>query len=132
MKANQNPRRARSTPQVFEFLQRRPENILRVENHETGVRIRATRDNFSERDKAYFVRYLADEGFIPVPRCYRWSSDDCGVVSGIEWNVGESCGRTDSQALASSSRATVFMIRLLTGATFLLLIQFAFLFLKSR
>lgn len=130
MKANQKPRRPRSSPQVFEFLHRRPENALRVENHETGVRIRATRDNFSDRDKAYFVRYLSDEGFISDR--YRWS---LGACSDIEWHIEDSCEgtkRTDLHVFASHSRANVFMIRLLTSASLLWLIQLGFLFLLSR
>jgi hypothetical protein len=130
MKANQKPRRPRSAPQVFEFLHRRPQNILRVENHETGVRIRATRDNFSECDKAYFVRYLGDEGFISDR--YRWSLSAC---SDIEWHIEDSCERakrSDLQIFASHSRANVFMIRLLSSASLLWLIQLAFLFLWSR
>ena len=130
MNANQRPRRPRSSAGVFEFLHRRPENVLRVENHETGVRVRATRDNFSERDRAYFVRYLGDEGFIPER--YRWS---LGACSDIEWHIEDSCEgakRTDMQVFASHSRANAFMIRLLTSASLLCLIQLAFLFLRSR
>src|SRR5258708_19436005 len=48
------------------------DNLVLVENRPDGVVIRATRDNFSEARKSFFIRELAAEGFIP---------DACGWFS---------------------------------------------------
>jgi hypothetical protein len=54
-----------SIPQKSELSLQRPENLIEVENSDGSVIIRAARDNFSERRKEFFIRYLAAEGFIP-------------------------------------------------------------------
>jgi hypothetical protein len=131
MKAHRKPERPASTSQTLEFLQRRPDCVLRVENHETGIRIRATRDVFSARDKEFFVRHLAAEGFIPDH--YRWfSGDGDEALSGIEWYVEDCLIKNDSEAVVPRRRANAFMIRLLVCVSILWMVEIALLFLKSR
>jgi hypothetical protein len=129
MKA-QKPQRQAFASQTLEFLHRRPGCVLRVENHETKVRIRASSDAFSTRDKEFFVRHLAAEGFIPDR--YRWFSGDCNEPSsGIDWHV-EDCCVNDSGAGVPRRRANAFMVRLLVCFSILWLAELAFLLLKSR
>src|ERR1035441_7029962 len=74
MKENRKSEGRGGTSQIIEFFHQRPENLLTVEKNETGVRICAACDNFSARDKEFFVRHLANEGFIPDR--YRWFWDE--------------------------------------------------------
>src|SRR5215469_3938174 len=53
-------------PTRFELRYRGPDNLILVENYFNEVIIRATRDNFSDRRKLFFIRHLAAEGFIPA------------------------------------------------------------------
>jgi len=130
MKAHRKPEGPASALQTFEFVHRHPDCILKVENHETGVRICATRDGFSARDKEFFVRHLAAEGFIPDR--YRWFSGDCDAPSSaLDWCV-DYCSVNDSGAAVPRPRANGFMIRLLVCASILWMVEITLLFLRSR
>jgi hypothetical protein len=48
----------------FDFYFPALDNHLRVEASRGGVRIRSTRDNFSDIRKRYFIRELEAEGYI--------------------------------------------------------------------
>lgn len=129
MKTHRKSEGPGSTSQTFEFVHRRPDCVLKVENHQTGVRICATRDCFSARDKEFFVRHLAAEGFIPDR--YRWFSGDSGdPSSGLDWCV-EDC-LNYSRAAVSQRRANAFMIRLLVCVSILWVVEIAFLILKNQ
>jgi hypothetical protein len=56
--------RVQFVPEKAELPLLNPKNLIVVENSEDSVVIRAARDNFSERKKVCFIRYLAAEGFI--------------------------------------------------------------------
>jgi len=57
-----------------------------VENHPGNVVVRALSRNFSERRKAFFIRHLAAEGYIPIQ--YQWFADcDRNGFSGLRWIV---------------------------------------------
>src|SRR6478672_1098109 len=56
-----------------EFYDFRLDNLFRVEINETGVLIRTGRATCSALDRAFLVRHLAAEGFIPD--CCQWLSD---------------------------------------------------------
>src|SRR5512141_94968 len=60
-------------PETFEFCFSELDTLVCVENRSDEVLIHATRATFSEERKAYFIRELAAEGFIPVD--YKWFSD---------------------------------------------------------
>lgn len=113
--------------QIFEFPHRHPQNFLRVESDGERVRIRAARDNFTARDKTFFVRHLANEGFIADR--FRWVSEQRAGASGIEWLV-EVPHNTDSKNSRCYRRADAFMIRLLAYGVVLWLIELTFLVLK--
>jgi len=131
MNAHRKSKGPASASQTFKFVHRRPDCVLKVENHETGVRICATRGSFSARDKEFFVRHLAAEGFIPDR--YRWFSGDCEEPSsGIDWHVEDCSLKNDSQTSVQQRRTSAFMIRLLVCASILWLIEVTFLFLRNR
>jgi hypothetical protein len=113
--------------QIFEFPHRHPENFLRVESDGERVRIRAARDNFTARDKTFFVRHLANEGFI-ADRFGRFC-EECGGLSGIEWLV-EVPPNTDSKNARCYRHGDGFMIRFLVYGVLLWLIELTFLVLK--
>ena len=129
MKAHRKSAGQGSLFQSFEFKHRRPPNVLTVENHATGVRIRAARANFSRRDKEFFVRHLATEGFIPDG--YRWFSGDCEEAScGIQWCVkGFSATNQSGNGVLRSAR--LFMVRLLACVSILWLIELTCLLLTG-
>jgi hypothetical protein len=49
------------------------DNHVLIENRAYGVVISATRDNFTDKRKAFFIRHLAAEGYIPDR--YEWFSE---------------------------------------------------------
>jgi hypothetical protein len=80
-----------------------------MENHGTWVRIRATRGGFSQRDKQFFVRHLAAEGFIPDRYC-RYSGDCSQEPSGIDWEVDENA--IEKSWIVTRRRASGLMVKL--------------------
>ena len=65
------------------------DNLILVENRTDGVVIRATRNNFSEARKSFFIRELAAEGFIPDS--YGWfSSSAADTFLGVRWIIDRS------------------------------------------
>ncbi|MEM1059551.1 MAG: hypothetical protein AAGK14_09910 [Verrucomicrobiota bacterium] len=72
-------------PSIYEFFTQQPENMIRVEARSDGeVHITLAVDNFSEQRKAYFVRELAAEGFIPDH--YSFLSEN--ELLGVKWHLG--------------------------------------------
>ncbi len=70
--------RKRTTGTAAEFYLRRPENLLLVKRErDGGVLICATADNLSEVQRAAFVRYLNEEGFVlaALELSVRWIVD---------------------------------------------------------
>lgn len=68
----------------FEFYFADLDNSILVERAENGhVTIRAVRDNVSEGRKAFFIRQLATEGFIPD--MYQWFHGSINESCGIQW-----------------------------------------------
>jgi hypothetical protein len=106
-------------PETFEFCFPKLDTLVCVENRPDEVVIRATRATFSEERKAYFVRELAAEGFIPLD--YKWlgeqSTFSCNPV--VRWLVDCSWWTLSPNAVASTRR---FMIRTLVGGALLWLL----------
>jgi hypothetical protein len=60
------------------------DNCVLIENNPDGVVIRATRDNFSDTRKTFFIRHLATEGYIPDQ--YQWFSEPSeDGAGGLRW-----------------------------------------------
>jgi hypothetical protein len=94
----------------YEFYFPEVDTLARVENAEGMVIIRTSRDTFSERRKACFVRELAAEGFIPDT--YQWfSSSGADSFLGVRWLVDISWLQLPVAVLAGAHR---FMRRLFT------------------
>lgn len=93
-------------PKRFEFYFPDLDNLILVENLEDGgVIIRATRDVFSQQRKAFFIRQLAAEGFIPDS--YQWWS---GSATGVTWVIDITWLKLPRVWLRRSKK---FMVRLL-------------------
>jgi hypothetical protein len=112
------------TPTEFEFYIRDLDNLVLVENNTEGVVIRATRNNFSERRKSFFIRQLAAEGYIPD--IYQWFSDPTDNAHGLTWVVDYSWLRIPETVVRSARR---FMIRSLVGSVILFVIAMRLVFM---
>lgn len=123
-----------STTQVssrtFRFAQWRQGTALEVEVGPTGVIIRAGGGTFLPRDRAAFVRYLADEGFIPE-RYRGVCSHPGGSSPRLEWTSETTPPPPPIHSLGRVKRADAFMKRLLAYAFIAWLIELTALFLLA-
>ncbi len=73
------------------------DNHILIENNADEVVISATRDNFSENRKIFFIRHLSAEGYIPDR--YKWFSElaESGFF-GVKWMV-RAAAREEKTAL---------------------------------
>jgi hypothetical protein len=106
-------------PETFEFCFPNLDTIICVENRPDEVVIHATRATFSEERKAYFIRELAAEGFIPVD--YKWFGENSPFSGNpvVRWLVDCSWWKPSATAEAGTRR---FMIRMLIGSALLWLL----------
>jgi hypothetical protein len=91
-------------PRSFEFCFIHLDyTLLRVEEVDGRVTIRATEDTFSRRRKAFFIRQLAAEGFISDDR---WSSpfDREPDSPGIRWLIDRSWVKPDKALIERNDR----------------------------
>jgi len=96
----------------YEFYFPERDTLLRVEEADGSVVIRATRDSFSATRKTSLIRELAAEGFIPDS--YRWfASADRDSLMGVKWLVDISWLTLPETAL---TRARCFMQSMLFGS----------------
>ena len=114
-------------PPGFDFYFGPLDTLVRVEEVDEQVVIRATRDTFSGQRKACFIRELAAEGFIPDR--YHWFTavGDAGRL-GIRWRVDVSWLKFNPELTIATRR---FMLRVLGAATVLWLVLMTTLFLRS-
>src|SRR5215475_10740284 len=103
--------RVQFVPEKVEMSLQNPENLILVENSGDGVVIRATRDNLSDRKKAWFIRYLAAEGFISDEFEHFRTVDWTGTS--IRWVVDQSWTRRE---ITHSQRVDRLMIQLFVSA----------------
>ena len=97
----------------IEFSTNNPENVIVIENYGERVIFRAAHDNFSARRKAFLIRQLAAEGYIPG-RYERLTEDDWD--HSLTWVVDRSLIRMGPEAKRRVSR---FMQRLIMGSCLL-------------
>ena len=115
-------------PARQEFYLPELDNLVLVENRDGAVVIRATRDNFSERRKAFFIRELAAEGHIPDR--YEWFAESgADEFLGVQWIVDRSWLKLDAEM---RRRTTRFMRRLLLATGGLWLVIMTLVLLSSR
>ena len=98
---------------VYEFVTSKPENILEIETNADGeVHIRMARDNLSAQRKAYLVRELASEGFIPDHFLYLGDNE----LLGVKWSVS-----TDHVKLQPAvSHLATYRTRILIASCFMI------------
>jgi len=104
------------------------DNLILVENCPNGVVIHATRDNFSEPRKAFFIRELAAEGFIP-DSCIWFSSSSADAYLGVRWVIDRSWVGLHRKV---TNRTNRLMRRLLLGAGLFWVGLMSLLFLCHR
>ena len=94
--------------------------LVRVEEAEGEVTIRATADTFSRQRKLCFIHELAAEGFIPDE--YRWFSlaGPDGCSRGVRWLVDHTWLKVDEALIARTQRRSK---RFLVPATMLWLLM---------
>lgn len=118
----------REPARQYEFCFPRQDVLILVEESESGVVIRATRDCFSPERKTAFVRELALEGFISDR--YQWASFEGGWSGfGVRWRVDYSWLTLSPAALA---RARRFMLSLYFSAAAFWVAQMTALFMFAR
>jgi len=96
-----------SAPTRFEFSFPQRDTLLLVEVEGSDVTIRATRDTFSSRRKASFVRELAAEGFIPGECQWRGLTGPGRHHPGVRWLVDPSWLSIDEAAVAQTQRTAL-------------------------
>ena len=77
--------------------------LIRVINRGNKVIVRATRNSFSERDKAFFIRHLAAEGFIP-DEYQRYHEHKSNKELRLRWFVDEAWISADSALRCQAQR----------------------------
>lgn len=112
----------------YEFCNNEPYNLILVEQKEDGVIIRAAWDNFSDRRKAFFIKEIAAEGFIPDR--YQWFSNyEENGYTGIRWVIDRSWLQVHPEP---ARKARKFMMWMLLLAGFLWLLLMVALALPTR
>lgn len=112
-------------PNSVRFSIHNPFNLIEIENQGDHVLFRAAYDNFSKRRKAFLIRQLAAEGYIPD--CFEHFTEHT-VSSELIWVVDRSLLYLAPEARQSSSR---FMRRLVLGGCLLWLVELAVLLLRT-
>jgi len=113
-------------PEKVELSSAHPRSLVSIENHEDNVVIRAGRADFSSREKAFLVRYLAAEGFIPE-RYHGLTDHDSDWSSHLMWVVD----RSKSPVGASRSKAVRQILITITVAAIIWLVLMTFAFLHA-
>jgi hypothetical protein len=127
MKAHRNQTTASDT---FEFVRQQPRNVLRVEHDESVARIQAARDNLSEREKEFFVRYLAAEGFL-TKTSSSFAGQGPDELLKVEWYIDAAPAGAELSDSIGSRRARNFMVRLIVYSSLFWLVQLSVLLLTS-
>ena len=110
----------------IQFSTLNPENIIAIENHGNRVTFRAAYDNFSIRRKAFLIRELAAEGYIPDR--FEYVTEDLWD-DGLTWLVDRSLAVMGVEATRRCNRA---MQRLLLTGCALWLAEITILLLGGR
>jgi hypothetical protein len=105
----------------------RPENVVVIENHASSVLIRLAKDNFSSRQKSFFIRYLAAEGYIPE-YYQRFVDHDEEFSSCLKWRIDNSL---ESRRAPAQRKALRDLLRVLFCVTLLWLALLGFVFLHG-
>ncbi len=111
----------------FELSTHNPTNLVVIENQRKTVLVRAAHNNFSERRKAFLIRQLAAEGYIPDR--YEYFTEE-EPIAGVTWVIDRSLMFIGPEATRRTRR---FMHRLIgTGCLALVLEMAAILLFKAQ
>jgi hypothetical protein len=96
-------------PDRMEFYFPDLDNHVLVENCEGTTTIRATRDNFSEKRKVFFVRRLALEG--QIPDRYQWFPEpNSGDFLRVSWVIDRSWVGIDPDVRRRAARNVLRLV----------------------
>ena len=105
-------------PRVFDFNFPDHDTLIRVEDRDDLITIRATRDTFNRSARERFIHHLAAEGFIPDE--FQWFAFDQGTIARpLCWVIDYSWLELDA---GDTARARHFMLRLIGSAVVLWLV----------
>jgi hypothetical protein len=113
------------SPASFQFSTNNPQNLIVVEHQDDEVLFRAAYDNFSPRRKAFLIRQLAAEGYIPD--CFE-DFTELTAGAGLVWVIDRSLLNVAPEARQRCSR---FMRRLMVGSGLLLLLELCLLLWRA-
>ena len=112
-------------PNSVRFSTHNPPNLIVIENEEDRIIFRAAYDNFSERRKAFLIRQLAAEGYIPDAF---EEFNERFRAPGLVWVTDRSLLYLGPEAKRRCSR---FMRRLVMGGCLLWLVELGLLFFTT-
>ena len=106
----------------IQFSTHNPQNLIVVERDRHAVLVRAAQDNFSPRRKAFLIRQLAAEGYIPDQyEEYR----EYAPVEGLTWVIDRSLLFIGPEARKRTRRT---MQRVIAGGCLLWLVEMTLTF----
>ena len=114
-----------ATPVVYapiEFSTHNPQNLIVVERKRETALTRAAQDNFSPRRKAFLIRQLAAEGYIPDQ--YEHFTEHA-PLPGLTWVIDRSLLFVGP---AAKRRTRRIMRRVIAGGCLLWLVEMALAF----
>jgi hypothetical protein len=106
----------------IQFSTHNPQNLIVIERAKDTVLIRAAQDNYSARRKAFLIRQLAAEGYIPDQ--YEQYKEHA-PVEGLTWVTDRSLLFVGSEATKRTRR---IMQRVLAGGCLLWLLEITLAF----
>ena len=115
----------RARPVVYapiSFSTHNPRNLVVIERDGESVLIRAAQDNFSARRKAFLIRQLAAEGYIPDE--YERFTEEA-PVEGLTWVIDRSLLFIGAEARKRTGR---IMRRVIAGGCLLWLLELTLAF----
>ena len=113
-------------PARYELSTYNPNNLVIVETQKENVLIRAAQNNFSGRRKAFLIRQLAAEGYIP-DRFELYTEDEPMV--GLKWVIDRSLMIIGPAAIGRTHK---FMQRLIVGSCLALVLEIVLVILSAQ
>ena len=110
----------------FEITTLNPTNLVAIESRGGNVYVRAAKDNFSERRKAFLIRQLAAEGYIH-DRFQTFTEDE--PVAGLTWVLDRSLLVVDREATVRTGK---FMRRMIAGGCVALVLEMLVVWLRAQ
>jgi hypothetical protein len=110
----------------FEITTLNPTNLIAIESSGGNVLVRAAKNNFSGRRKAFLIRQLAAEGYIP-DRFQTFTEDE--PVAGLTWVLDRSLLEVGREATLRTGK---FMRRMIAGGCVALVLEMLVVWLRAQ